>query len=125
MTSTQYVNGASPAAGGKTVFDSMAGSANEQIFLNQMSAMTAELAALRLEIAGLSRQVTKIEALDTHNDLEKLSARVDAQAVRIQGLENDKARYEGRAETWKYIVTGLTILTGIMSAVSMFIAFKK
>lgn len=124
MTSTQYVNGASPAAG-VGIFDKMAGSANEQIFLNQMSAMTAEIAALRLEIASLSRQVTKIEALDTHADVEKLAGRVEEQGRKIQALENDKARYEGRADTWKYIVMGLTILTGIMSAVSMFIAFKK
>jgi len=123
MTST-HLNGASPAAG-LGIFESMPGSANEQIFLNQMTAMTAEIAALRLEIAGLSRQVTKIEALNTHADVEKLSARVDAQGARIQGLENDKARYEGRAETWKYIVTGLTIVTGLMSLASMFIAFRK
>lgn len=115
-----YTNGASPAAG-IGLLDRMAANGNDQIFLNQLSTISAELTALRAEIAGLSRQVTKLEALDTHNDVEKALVRMEALTARVNDLEKAGERSKGKADAWKIIIS---ILSAITMALSIWAAFK-
>jgi hypothetical protein len=117
MTTTQHINGASPAAG-IGLIERMAGSGNDQLFLDRMAQIASELQSLRGEVANLTKTVLRLEAQNTHEDVADLTKRVGE-------LEKQRERYEGRAETWKVIVTGLTILTGLLSIASFVVAFKK
>lgn len=130
MTSTQYVNGASPAAGGKTVFDKMAESGTEQIFLDHMRRTDATLAELTKQVAGMSQQITRMEALNAHEQIRELRQEIKEEAEktdnRLKAVESDLTERNGRIKllTWIASIAGfLSTVIGIVGALAW--VFRK
>lgn len=125
MTSTQYVNGASPAAGRKSVFDKMAESGTEQIFLDHMRRTDATLADLAKQVSAMSQQITRMEALNAHEQIRELRQEIKEEVektdARLKAVESDLTERNGRIKllTWIASIAGfLSTVIGIVGALA-------
>lgn len=129
MTSTHYVNGASPAAI-KTVFDNMAENGTEQIFLDHMRRTDATLAELTKQVVTMSQQITRMEALNANEQIREMRQEVKNAAKevdeRLKAVEADLTERGGRIKllTWIASIAGfLSTMIGIVGALAW--VFRK
>lgn len=140
MTST-HLNGASPAAIGKTVFENMAENGTEQIFLDHMRRTDATLTELTKQVASMSQQITRMEAQNAHEQIRELRQEIkdledrrdkarkeehERVESRLKTVENDLTERSGRIKllTWIASVAGfLSTLIGIIGAMAW--VFRK